>query len=398
MQSGLDLRPALAALDRAALADAVLRDVAPPSGTPDDDAHAAARDAVDWLLDSLAAGPLPDAAALERIGTAAATAARAGEPLQPILDRALSAGWVVWGAASARGMTAGELAALGDALLRTGDAAAAAIANAHESAERELARRSGAAFREVLDGLLELEDGDATGRGRLERRLGELGVPADRPVALLLVGARTELEDGSPIVVEVARRIARSPIASVGDLRALAGPGRTPVVATVGGRLLSIAPADRPIREPAAALEPLGPDWVAIVVERPGLLELGSAVREASGALAIALRLGRHGHVLAPDALALEQALLADASLLRRAVERELGPLATAPRGAGLVETLETYLGARENVAATARTLGIAPRTVAYRLERIERLIGGPLDADRRLRIAAALLGRRLLR
>jgi DNA-binding PucR family transcriptional regulator len=82
---------------------------------------------------------------------------------------------------------------------------------------------------------------------------------------------------------------------------------------------------------------------------------------------------------------------------MRAAVDRELGPLLESSRGSVLVETLEAYLGERENVRAAARRLGIAPRTVAYRLERIERLLGVRLDADRRLRLAATLFARRVL-
>ena len=55
-------------------------------------------------------------------------------------------------------------------------------------------------------------------------------------------------------------------------------------------------------------------------------------------------------------------------------------------------------------ISGSARTCGrplagsaIAPRTVAYRLERIERLLGGRLDADRRLRLATTLFARRVL-
>ena len=58
---------------------------------------------------------------------------------------------------------------------------------------------------------------------------------------------------------------------------------------------------------------------------------------------------------------------------------------------------MEAYLAERENVSAAARRLGVAPRTVAYRLERIERLLGGRLDASRRARLATALFARRLL-
>jgi len=62
-----------------------------------------------------------------------------------------------------------------------------------------------------------------------------------------------------------------------------------------------------------------------------------------------------------------------------------------------LVATLEAYLSERENVRAAARRLGVAPRTVAYRLERIGRILVGPLDPARRLRLAAALFARTLL-
>jgi DNA-binding PucR family transcriptional regulator len=48
-------------------------------------------------------------------------------------------------------------------------------------------------------------------------------------------------------------------------------------------------------------------------------------------------------------------------------------------------------------VRAAARRLGVASRTATDRLERIERLLGGRLNADRRLRLAMVLFARRLL-
>ena len=125
----------------------------------------------------------------------AAAAARSGIPLKRVLDRALSAGWVVWAAATRLALPAEVLAALGDALLRTGDAAAAALSDGHESAERELARRSGAALRELLDGLLELDGADLEGRARLGRRLADLGIASDRRVSVALVATEVELSD-----------------------------------------------------------------------------------------------------------------------------------------------------------------------------------------------------------
>ena len=391
----------VADLDRSALAETVLRDVlggeAESTGAVELEAErAAAAAAVDWILASLAAGAVPEVAALARLRAEAAAAARSGIPLKRVLDRALSAGWVVWAAATRLALPAEVLAALGDALLRTGDAAAAALSDGHESAERELARRSGAALRELLDGLLELDGADLEGRARLGRRLADLGIASDRRVSVALVATEVELSDDAPEVTEVARRLIRGPIVAVGDLRTLGGPSRAPVIAAVGGRLVVILPPDRPLPDLGPALAALGERWCGVLVHAASLLEIGVAARQAAATLAIARRVDRAG-LLLPDDLALERALLAEPALLRAAVARELGPLTSAPRGSGLVETLEAYLGARENVQATARRLGVAPRTVAYRLERIERLLAAPLDAERRLRLATALFARRIL-
>jgi DNA-binding PucR family transcriptional regulator len=65
--------------------------------------------------------------------------------------------------------------------------------------------------------------------------------------------------------------------------------------------------------------------------------------------------------------------------------------------GEELVETLVVYFDAGENMREAARRLHLANRTVAYRLERIESLLGGPLDGARRERLVVALLARRVL-
>ena len=58
--------------------------------------------------------------------------------------------------------------------------------------------------------------------------------------------------------------------------------------------------------------------------------------------------------------------------------------------GTELVETLDVYLESGQNMREASRRLHIAPRTVAYRLDRIARLVGHPLDgaAFRRLSVA----------
>jgi hypothetical protein len=382
----------------ARLATEVARDVT-GEADPSPAAVAEAGDALAWLLASLRAGPLPDDAALRALREDAGREARAGRPLRPVLDRTLSAGWLLWQDASARGiLSADGLGALGEALLRTGDAAAAAIADAHAVAEREIATRSASALRELLDDLLELAVADDAGRARLVRRLAGAGIPVELPVTVIVVDAGRDLADGDPAVVETARRLGRGSVTGLGDPRALGGPVPASVVAAAHGRLVLLVPASRAAPDVPAALDALGSTWVATSASAVTLLDVAAATREASAALSIAVTGTPRRRIVPSRQLALERALLAEPALLRSAIDIELGPLLAAPRAAGLVETLETYLGERENVRAAARRLGVAPRTVTYRLERIERLLGGRLDADRRLRLATVLFVRRLLR
>jgi len=62
------------------------------------------------------------------------------------------------------------------------------------------------------------------------------------------------------------------------------------------------------------------------------------------------------------------------------------------------VPTLDAWLASEQSVTGTARRLGIAPRTVTYRLERIAALLGvADLGPDVRARLATVLLTRSLL-
>src|SRR4029077_10145706 len=84
-----------------------------------------------------------------------------------------------------------------------------------------------------------------------------------------------------------------------------------------------------------------------------------------------------------PEQLALERLLLADRDLADATVRRELGPVLADERfGHELTETLQAYFDAGENVTAAARRLHLATRTVAYRLEKIESLLGHSLDGE----------------
>ena len=135
----------------------------------------------------------------------------------------------------------------------------------------------------------------------------------------------------------------------------------------------------------------VGPVVAGVEALAPGLAWLIDTLRTAE-------RLGHRGWLDHPDELAVERLLLIDDELLEVVVDRELGPLlADARMGEELVETLRVYFDAGENMRETARRLHLANRTVAYRLQRIESLLGGPLDGSRRERLVVALLARRVM-
>ena len=376
----------------------VARDVA-RGEAPGRDEVASSRAAVDWLLAALRVGAVPDADALAVLREGAASEARAGRPLQPVLDRTLSAGWVTWDRITTREtLGADALRALGDALLRTGDAAAAAIADGHAAAEREIATRSASALRELLDAILDLSDDDEAGRARLVRRAGELAIPLDRPLTVIVADAGRDLEDGDRAVADVARRLVPGMTPHVGDPRSLGGPQPGPVVAASAGRLVVLVPETRRQSDVAAALalarrrldrderrrarpardrgrRPRG-DGGAL--RSPG----GAGTRDRSCRRRRWRSSGRCSR--SPTCSARPSSGSWDRCCRRRAVRGSRTP------------SRRTSPSARTSGRRRAG-LGVAPRTVAYRLERIERLLGGRLDASRRARLATALFARRLL-
>ncbi len=341
-------------------------------------------------------GRVPAAEAL-RLRADGAAAARAGRPLAEPLDAWLSTAWVVWehatgpeSATKRAAPVAGPelLAELGSVLLRVGDDVAAALADGYTGAERALAARAGATRRAVLDELLAPAAG-AVAESRRARRATLVGLDPRLPYGLVLVRGRSELADEGPEAEEVGRRLARDParrphLVSVrdGDLvLVIAGPWREPGPAAAA--LLGVADgAWWAVAAPPGPLDALPNAWIA-------LLDAARVLPSARPP----------GEIHAVADLALERALVADPILAAAAVERWLGPLLTASRGGeALVATLDAWLASGSSILATARALGVAPRTVGYRLERIARLLGhAEIDADLRPRLAATLLIRRLL-
>jgi PucR family transcriptional regulator, purine catabolism regulatory protein len=92
---------------------------------------------------------------------------------------------------------------------------------------------------------------------------------------------------------------------------------------------------------------------------------------------------------------------LADGSELAAFVEDELGSLLTydAARDNTLIPTLEAILECDGNKTEAAKLLFVQRRTLYYRIERIERILGLSLDsAETRLRLNVALQAWQLLR
>lgn len=117
--------------------------------------------------------------------------------------------------------------------------------------------------------------------------------------------------------------------------------------------------------------------------------------RQAVLACAVATRLGVE--VCRYDDVALEAAVLADESAGRRFVQRELGALAeSGERNERLRSTMSAYLSAGHNAANAGAALNITDRTVAYRLNTCEELLGRSM-LDRSTELAIALRWGRVL-
>ncbi|WP_280387588.1 PucR family transcriptional regulator [Nocardia wallacei] len=81
----------------------------------------------------------------------------------------------------------------------------------------------------------------------------------------------------------------------------------------------------------------------------------------------------------------------ADEAAMRTLIERELGALVRPDAGAArLRDTLHAYLRCHRSPDAAAKKLGVHKNTVRYRIQRIEELLGHPIE-QRSLRLEIAL-------
>jgi sugar diacid utilization regulator len=139
------------------------------------------------------------------------------------------------------------------------------------------------------------------------------------------------------------------------------------------------------------------PSWTAIAVQVDGVPDLARSLIELQEGLRVADAIGRRGLIDDLAELGVERLLLSDRELGSVVIERELGPLLADPRmGEELIETLQVYFDSGENRRETARRMHLADRTVGYRLDRAETLLGHGLEGDAGRRLNVALTLRRL--
>ncbi len=323
--------------------------------------------------------------------------AREGAPTERVLDGYLSLNWAIWEAVMRQDdIGRATVMEFGDRLLRGLDDAIAAISEGYVRAELEAAAAHSERRRAVLEDLLSAPRATPQDRARIRLRSERHGLAVGGSYRLIL--AHVPSADDAE-VAELVDRLERRIRVPASDHRSKPGI-RLPVVLDWRARVLVFASADwtgeQRLREALPAV--LGED-IVVIDSGPvaGVEALADVLTQTEFSASVAESLGRRGWIGDPGELALETTFLLDRQLVRAAVDRELGPLLSDARmGEELVDTLEVYLGARQNIREAARRLHLAPRTVAYRLERIETLLGEELDGEVIMRLSAALLALRV--
>ena len=323
----------------------------------------------------------------------------------------------------------GFLAAFGRFLLLWNELTSLAVADGYRTADREILARAVEARRGALHELLGVVADDAVSEARLRRAAARHGLNPDRAYRLVAIAPRPE-SDPIPERPGIGEEELEVLAGRIGHLLGSTAPGaegigagiRLPAVLPLLGRIAVLARDDWAglTRVPAVLDSVLGgiaaaalakgkarkrasPEadeaaWVAVGSPPiDGVGPLAATYADLVDATRTAQRLGRRGWISDPEQLALERLLLADRPLADATVRRELGPVLGDERfGTELIETLQAYFDAGENVTAAARRLHLATRTVAYRLEKIESVLGHPLDGENGRRLSTALMVHRL--
>ncbi|RDI66060.1 PucR family transcriptional regulator [Nocardia pseudobrasiliensis] len=173
------------------------------------------------------------------------------------------------------------------------------------------------------------------------------------------------------------------------------------VAAALGGTSVLTVPSGASALWAWIAVESL-PARPPIPIEAPVRIALGTPAtglagfrdghREAIAARQVAERaVGEIGRVLHYPEVEVAYLAGADEAAMRTLIRRELGPLAASDgNSARLRETLHAYLRCHRSPDAAAKRLGVHKNTVRYRIQRIEELLGHPIE-QRSLRLEIAL-------
>ncbi|MDX6201598.1 MAG: hypothetical protein QOJ83_1098 [Frankiales bacterium] len=334
-------------------------------------------------------------------------AARAGVALRALIDLYLSASWRLWpelAAVSGAGADRPSVVQAGEALLRAGADAVAAVTEGFQLTRRSQVRREEAERREFVDDLL-LGRSDA--RGLLERA-ARYGLDLSGPHAVGVVHAQRPFHDGAAVLGSLERAILGSKgdahvlVTSKSDLLVVvfAAPDRA-AVSYVAEQLTAVLgePAASPGGVQLRRASGVG-EWI-LGLSRPRVGAVGVRVSldEARSVLELATRLGLPGPVVDAADLLVYQVLLRDTAAMNDLVSALLSPLLTARGGAEpLLATLRAYFDAGGNAARAARSLHLSVRAFTYRLDRVKALTGhDPGHPDQRFALQAAVLGAQLL-
>ncbi len=368
------------------------------------------------------------AAAIAIQRAAGAVAARSGRRLALYLARLAATRRLIWGhcvdAARAGRLGGADLGELGRWIFMWTEVTTLVVTDGYRTEERDILARDAQARRGALQEILGVIPADALTTARLRRVAVRFGLDPDSSLHLVVVAPRPEA-DPTPDRTGIDQDDLEILAGRIGHLLGSAAAGaegagagiRLPVVLPMRGRIVILARADHPspgritraldnvlggrsaVRAAGGGATETGPSaWVAVgspVID--AVEQLADTLADLIDATRTAEDVGLRGWVPDPGHLAVERLLLAQRDLGEAAIEHELGPLLADERlGPELVETLQVYFDAGENMRETARRLHLANRTVAYRLEKVETLLGGPLDDASRRRLAVALLVRRL--
>ncbi len=315
-------------------------------------------------------------------------AAERGVALAAVLDLYLSATWRLWGEIEQRAPKANSItvATVAATLFRAADDAAEALAAGFEVAQRRTMRFEESLRREFIEGLL----GGAGDAELLRERAAHVGFNLAGTHLVLTAQNSRRVADAGQVLARVEGHV----LAKLG--------GRDVVIATKQNLLVCVFPisATDSTRDLLAALVEVehGPWRIGVGQAHGGVTGVARSYGEALQALELADRDAQPGEIAFFNRLLPHRMLTADPRLAAELVATVLGPLERARGGAEpLIATLEAHFASSGNTTATARLLGLSPRAVDYRLNRVADLTRySPSDASDRFALELAIRSRRL--